>query len=335
MSPGIHPIRDPLRYGYAVGRVRVLESRMLGRSHFERLLDASDFAAQQRILSETVYGAVLEGAQTCEDVERALDVWLAELYDDFLETANLPEEIVNYFRVMYDYENIRGRLKAEVYGIPVADLVGPLGSISAEEFTAPTSELPPDLAKAESRLRELLLAEDGETLSADDIDCRVDDALQAELLRIADESSSRFLLLLARQTVDTGNVRAFVRARRSEAPHSEVARWFTPGGTIAPAELAALYRLPLAEAAERIALFPAFRGIDAEAIVDAQRFDTAMEGVAARRLHNARMVAIGPEPVLAYVMIRQAEVRAVRTLLIGKLSGVDTELLRTRIRDVA
>jgi V/A-type H+-transporting ATPase subunit C len=90
----VRPIADPKRYGFAVGRVRVLETRLLGRSTFERLLDAHSFREQLRILSETPYGVYLEGVTTAEGVEAALDGSLRDLYNDFLEQANLPEDIV-------------------------------------------------------------------------------------------------------------------------------------------------------------------------------------------------------------------------------------------------
>jgi vacuolar-type H+-ATPase subunit C/Vma6 len=44
------------------------------------------------------------------------------------------------------------------------------------------------------------------------------------------------------------------------------------------------------------------------------------------------MAAAGSEPVIGYVMARQAEVTMVRTLLIGRMSGVPSEVLRRRLR---
>ena len=73
-------IADPQRYGFAVGRVRVLETRLLKKSHFERLLDASSLFEQKRILSETIYGGYLENVNTADDIEIALDRSIADLY---------------------------------------------------------------------------------------------------------------------------------------------------------------------------------------------------------------------------------------------------------------
>ncbi len=332
--PGAVSIYDSLRYGYAVGRVRVLETRLLKRSYFERLLDAHDFAEQRRILSETIYGGMLEGALTAEDVERALDAGLVALYKDFLESANLPGDIVRYFRTLHDYDNLRGRLKAEALGIPAAELIGPLGSVPAELFAGPASGLPRTLATVETALRAEVTSDDG-TIVLDDIDPVVDRAMQAELLEIALGSGSRFLGEMGRLGVDIRNTRAFVRGRVRDLPQADIARWIAPGGTIAPAEYAAWHRLPLAEAGQRLAATHAFRGIDPQTIVDPSAFDILMDAAITRRLRVARMIAVGPEPVLAYVLAREAETRSVRTLLVGKLAGVSTDVLRSRLREVA
>jgi V/A-type H+-transporting ATPase subunit C len=51
-------------------------------------------------------------------------------------------------------------------------------------------------------------------------------------------------------------------------------------------------------------------------------------------VRRVRVVPFGPEPVIAYVMAREAEVVAVRTLLIGRLAGLDRDALRRRLRDL-
>ena len=95
--PAATRIRDDIRYGYAVGRVRVLEGKLLSRGTFERLLDAADLREQKRVLAETHVGRYLESAETAADVERALEASLADLYDEFLARADLPASVVTYF----------------------------------------------------------------------------------------------------------------------------------------------------------------------------------------------------------------------------------------------
>ena len=173
----------------------------------------------------------LEGASTAGDVEVALDRALSDLYDDFLEQANLPEEIVRYFRLMHDFENLRGRLKAEALGIPAAELLSDLGSAPGEAFEGSSADLPPDMRVAERRVRATVEGDDG-TLNPDLIDPAVDAAEHETLAHVACDSHSEFLCELAKLGIDLGNLKAFVRARVKNLPVQQAERLFVGGGTV-------------------------------------------------------------------------------------------------------
>lgn len=330
----VRPIADSRRYGYAVGRVRVLETKLLGRPTFERLLDAHSFREQLRILSETPYGIYLEGAQTADDVEFALDESLRDLYDDFLEQANLPEEIVRYFRLMHDFENLRGRFKAELLGISPESLLSELGSVPGEAFQGGEDDLPADMRAAERRVRERVAGDDG-TLNADLVDPAVDAEMYRMLAQVACGSKSEFLCDMARLQIDLGNLKAFVRARVRNLPPQQAERLFADGGSVGLTTFAEGYKLPLDEIARRVAERPGMGGVDPESITDVARLDLVIDSAYARQLSEARRIPIGPEPVLAYVASRKVETSMVRMLLVGKLAGVDVDTLRARVRNVA
>ncbi len=297
------PIRDSIRFGYAVGRVRVLETLLLRSSHYERLLDARTFEDQKRVLSETRYGAYLETAQTAEDVEIAFDRALADVYADFLETANLPQPMVDYFRTIHDFENLRGRLKAESLGIEANELLNDLGSVSIERMVA--GRLPALLQAAEDRVR-VEATVDGE-LAVNLLDAAVDTELYTALDAVARTIENRHVRDMASTLADLANVRAFVRVRTLGLPTSEVVRHSVPGGTITAEDLMGVYRLPLEEAVERLVARPTLRGADPEALADPVRFDIAADALVTRRMGDARRVPVGPEPVVAYVMQRKLE----------------------------
>jgi len=330
----VRPIADPRRYGFAVGRVRVLETRLLGRSTYERLLDAHSFQEQKRILSETAYGAFLENANTADDVEIALDRALRQLYDDFLEQANLPEEIVRYFRLMHDFENLRGRLKAEALGISVAELLSELGSVPAESFEGSESDLSPDMRIAERQVRQRCAGDDG-ALNTDMIDPAVDAVMYETLADVACNSKSEYLCEMAELQIDLGNLKAFMRARMKNLPIQQAERLFVNGGTVGLNPFIEGYRLPLEEIARRVVERPGMRGVDPESIIDLAQLDLVIDSAVARQLAQARRVPVGPEPVLAYVASRKVEISMVRMLLVGKLAGVDADTLRARVRNVA
>ncbi len=329
----VRPIADSKRYGFAVGRVRVLQTRLLTRGTFERLLDADSFPEQKRILSETMYGAYLESAQNADDVEMALDEAQKDLYAEFLERANLPKEIVRYFRTMHDFENVRAVLKAEALGIPVDEMLSDLGSVPAAAYRGEKA-LPKRMQKVLEQVREHVTDDDGE-IALDMLDAVVDAEAAAAVLEIACDSKSKFMCDLAKIQIDLGNLKAFVRARLREMPLEEAERYFTDGGTVPVSVLTNGYRLPLEEVAKAIADRPGLRGVDPEVIIDPARLDLVVNAALASMFANASRVAIGPEPVLAYVATRKSEMTMLRTLLIGKIAGVDVEVLRARMKEVA
>ncbi|MFU8890404.1 MAG: V-type ATPase subunit [Anaerosomatales bacterium] len=327
-------IADPKRYGFAVGRVRVLETNLLGPMTFERLLDARDFDRQRRILADTVYAGYLEGASTPDDVEQALDASLVDLYEDFLEHANLPGPIVAYFRVRHDFENLKARLKAEALGIPVDGLLTPLGSVSPEVFAGPADRLPSGVREAETRIRTALADEDG-NLPPDEVEAAVDREMFTSLSAIAHQSGSRFVRHLMSLEADLGNVRAFVRSRIRGVPVADVEPALVPGGTIRTSTFVTLYRLPVEEGIARIAALPPLRRIEPEVLADPARLDVAIDALVAREVRIHRVTSIGPDPVVGYVLARRAEVTALKTVIIGTFSRVPVERLRERVREVA
>lgn len=326
-------IADALRYGFAVGRVRVLETHLLPHATYERLIDARSLAEQRRILGETIYGGYLEMAHTIEGIERGLDAALSDVYDDFLCRANLPAPFVEFFLVRHEFDNLKGRLKAEALGVSPERMLSSLGCASVDVYEGPADKLPPRMRAAERRIRTELAHDDG-TLPPEEIEDAVDTELFAALAEIARDSGSAFVENLFRLEADIGNVRAFVRARAREVPVAEVRSRFVPGGQIPIPLLVSAYRLPPVEAAMRLAATRLLPDVDPEAVADPARFDIEAVRIVSGRVRNSRMIAAGPEPVLGYIKVRQAEVIALRVLLMGSLARVPASTLRERLRDV-
>jgi V/A-type H+-transporting ATPase subunit C len=321
-------IRDDIRYGYAVGRVRVLDGRLLSRNTFERLLDAPDLREQKRILAETHMGRYLEGVDTATAVERALDASLADLYDDFLTHADLPPAVVAYFRTPYDYATLRGVLKARILGITPSE-PSALGLVPAEAFSADGAGLP-------EPMRELLVRWDDaeEAPALDDLESTVDRAMFGALAEAARSSRVRFLRELVALRIDLANARLMVRARAKGLRSTEIEPRLIPGGSKALAALApdvpGLSAVGLAAAIVGSGALPGAAEAD---LADVERFDLMADALLAERMREARHAAGGAEPVLAYVLGREAEVLLLRTAVVGRLAGLDREAVRARLRE--
>lgn len=322
------PIRDDIRYGFAVGRIRVLEARLLSRSAFERLIDAPDFAEQRRVLSETAFGRYLEGATTAEDVERALDASLGDLYEEFVESSDLPEGVVRFFRLPHDYQNIRAALKARA-------LDAPEPTPSALGAAAPAA--PAERASGGYDDATGLVADDEDTSAGlDEIESAVDRGLFAQIEDAARRSGVRFLRDLVRLRIDLANIRVLLRANRRRIGGPAVALALVPGGSPRLVRLAAdVARLSVEDLADAIVATRAVADLTEHDLLDLEHYDLVASTIDARRMAEARRIPNGPEPVVAYVLAREAEVAALRIVLIGRLAGVDREIVRERLRGVA
>lgn len=321
-------IGDEIRYGYAVGRVRVLGGRMLSRSTFERLLDAPDLREQKRILAETHVGRYLEGVETAAEVEQALAASLTDLYDEFLLRAGLPEAVVTFFRVPHDYANLRAALKARVLGTEAGEL-SPLGSLPAEAFAGDGVALPEEL-------RGLLTMYDEaeEPPALDDVEAVVDRAMFDALASAAKASKVSFLRELAGLRIDLANARVLIRARAKGLRPATVAARLIPGGSKKLAALAdQLGGMAAADLADAIIKTRALGRAHEADLVDVERFDMMADSLVAERMLAARRAPGGAEPVLAYVLGREAEAMLLRTAVVGRLAGLDRESVRARLKE--
>jgi V/A-type H+-transporting ATPase subunit C len=51
-------------------------------------------------------------------------------------------------------------------------------------------------------------------------------------------------------------------------------------------------------------------------------------------LRKAKLVSFGPDPLIAYMIAKENEIRALRIILTGKKNGVHPDTIRERLRDV-
>lgn len=347
--PLYRAVRDSVRYGYAVGRVRVLQTRIFGAGTFERLVDAPDFAEQRKILSDSVYGRYLEGANSADDVEAALQSAMVEFYG-FLDVARLPEPVVRFFRVRHDYANLRAVMKARALGAPIDEMLVPYGTVTPEIVAGPAEALPTFLrsvadavarasasagdAAREDRIDEGPADTPGDATSTVAlIDGIVEAALFADLRHTARAAKSPFLRGLATLLIDVANAKTVLRARRRGLPPAALTGVLQAGGSFDEKWLKDLYAAPSEVLASALAAVPGLRGVITEDLLDPAALDVSTDNLVVKYLKRARVAATGPDPVIAYVFAREAEVVAVRTLLIGKLAGLDEAALRRRLRD--
>ena len=112
-----------------VALIRVWESKLLGKSQYERLIEADSFEETLKLLQETSYGSFLEGS----DFEAALNSAARNMYED-LSKAVPYEILVDFMRVKYDYHNIKVLVKGKLLEKDFSNILIPNGIVEAVEL---------------------------------------------------------------------------------------------------------------------------------------------------------------------------------------------------------
>jgi len=50
-------------------------------------------------------------------------------------------------------------------------------------------------------------------------------------------------------------------------------------------------------------------------------------------MKDAKYVSFGPEPVIAYIFAKENEIKLIRIIMVGKINGIDGEVIRERLRE--
>jgi len=163
----------------------------------------------------------------------------------------------------------------------------------------------------------------------------LDKAYFAELQELAGLSGSSFLKGYVELLIDTANLRSAVRASRLGKGPRFLSQVLAPGGAVPVASLencrgenlGALYKgRTLSEAADLGA------GLSAPGSGPLTEFERACDNALMDYLAGGRRVPFGEQPIIGYVYAREAEMTAIRTIIAGRLAGLDGDTIRQRLR---
>ena len=315
-------------------RVRAMENRLFSRERRERMIDARTDEEALKILAECGYAEPED--LSVPALNRVLTRARADLFADLRSAVPQPA-LVEVFQIKYDYHNLKVLVKAEALGEEAARLLMAGGRYDpgalAEAYRrGALGDYPEALRRAAEEARETLNAS-GDPQAADLI---LDRACYEEMTAAAKASGSAFLQGYVRLAVDAANLRTAVRCQRMGAGGEVLAGSLLPGGHVEPraiavsrgGELARRFAgTPLEKAAELGA------GLTAPGAGNLTGFEKCCDDALNGYLSQAKRVAFGEAPVVAYLCAREAEATAIRTILAGRKAGLSGDAIRERMRE--
>ena len=326
---------DDTRYAYAVARVRGMETGLLDRQWLERLLSESADGAL-KALSDSAYEDSMADVGRPQEVERGLILALGETLETISGISPVPE-LIDLFRLRWDARNLKALQKASFLKlegeIGTASGVGTIEvsvlekAVEEKDYTT----LPDFLAEA-ARTAEESYRDRGE-LSA--IDAVIDRATWKHSLDVAAAHRDAFLCGFFQVEIDLANVKSFARVKEANGDRADLAAVFVPGGTLELSLFEGLLGEPMDAFAHALeygtygALTPVFREWTPERIYI---LELVCDNVLLKEIEKAKTIAYGIEPLVAFIVYRQIEIKLIRTAVIAKLDGVERSDVEARLR---
>ena len=319
--------RKDTDYLFLASRVRALERKLLTAPRIEQLLTAGDVAACSQLLSELGYEPIHDEASLQASLKQQREAVFSDI------ARFMPEpELLDVFRLKYDYHNIKTLLKDRSGGRLLMDA----GCISAADMERQYAEsgnwqfLPKEMADAAKEAADVL-AETGNPQRSDFI---LDRAYFAQLRSLAQESRCAYLQDYIRAMIDAANLRSLVRTERLHADPGFLRQVLFDGGSVSVDTIvahagngpAALYRAtPFRAAAEA--------GEEAAKGGSLTAFERACDNAVLLAAGKARSIPFGVEVVLGYLAAKESEWTAVRIIMSGRMAGMTADAIRERLRD--
>ena len=323
---------DDWRYGFAVGTIRALETRMLTRSALLDLANAENFDAAMELLSGTDYALPVGGRGPAE-VEQMLRDRRTEVRRRF---ASLMEDelLVELLEARDDFANLRLAIRRLVTERPIGADYSVDGSIPAEQFEEILQA--EDYGRFPEHLQEAVESAVLGYYESKDIrriDYELDKAQAVYKLRRARELRCEFLCSLFRIQIDLINVRMMLRLKAAGRQERHL---FLPEGFVEMAKYAHALEVGYEAVPPLFFATPYFELVEGGIAYwttnqSFLRLERLCEEYLMGYLRQTAALAAGWQPIVAYLLLMEQEIRTVRMILTAKQNGMEARLILDRL----
>lgn len=326
---------DNTIFAQSVARIRFLETKLLDLSKLQALVEARDFEDCIRMLQDTVYNEYINSAS----YEKGLKEALQDLYADMYKTSPV-REVVDIFAAKYDAHNIKSLIKSRITRKDVSDLLINAGSIQLDNLKIMFSEDSfRDMPEALRPFVEKALESKGDNHNPQDIDISIDRGLYRYMLKLANKSELSYLAEIVVLMIDIANIKAFVRIKFQDKGREFFQKTYIPGGKLDLDVFTGNISDPVESFPGKLYHTDHYKWIKPAVdefvkLNDLGIIERYGDNFLIRSLWKSRLVSFGPEPLVAYIIARENEIKALRIILTGKKNNMLPDNIRERLRDV-
>lgn len=326
-------IRD-IDYLFLSTRIKSMERNLLNHERMERMLEARSNEDAVKVLTECGYPELAE--VTADALDEALEAQRRDMMND-LGLSAPDRNVVDVFKVRYDYHNAKVLLKAEAMNTDAQRLLLDTGRVPVKELEEKVHAndlrgLPGILQSAVAEAREVL----GTTNDPQLADFTLDRAFYQDMAEMARKADSAFLQGYVRISIDAANLRSVVRTLRMGKGAEFLKGVLFGGGNIDVNRI--LNAVTSGGSLEELFATSALRDAAEEAGKvqnggGLTKFEKLTDDAVNAYLAGAKYVAFGEAPLIGYIAAKENELTAVRIIMSGRMAGLDTDTIRERLRE--
>lgn len=322
---------------YASSYIRSREGKLLSKEQLRNMTESKNIDDICKVLQDAGYGT--EGhAITATNYQEVLKQTEASFFEE-IKGLGKNSKVFDIFCYQTDYHNIKVLLKAEALGIKRDDILMEGGTITAKDMQNSVKERT-YMTLTENMARAIDEAVDVHARTNDPqmIDFICDKYCFIDIAEAAENSKNRFVEGYVKLWIDTVNLKTFARVKKMGMPWTYFENVFITGGNVEEQVFISGYDEDFKHIAERFQATEIARAVsEGGEEIDARGSFTLLEKICDNLLveytRKAKTVTFGIEPIVAYLLSRQNEVKAIRILLAGKIAKMDPQLIRERLRE--
>jgi V/A-type H+-transporting ATPase subunit C len=323
---------DDWRYVFETAQVRAMQIQMLTRAVLLDMANASSFESAAELLSSTEY-AVPRGSENFAEVEVTL-LKLRSVVRQLFANLMIDKPLMELFKTRDDFANLRLVMRRTLTGKSIGTDYSTEGNfppqLFEQVFEQQNYELFPDYMGQAAEQAFLAYYKDKDIRR---IDYAIDNAQAEYNLKVARRLNNIFLSGLFRIQIDLTNIRTLLRLKFTESENRNV---FITGGFVELERFEHGLDLGLEGLGQLFFVTPYYRIVDAGAgyLVSNKSFLKAEQQCEEHTmgfLKSTVQITAGPQPIIAYLLMKENEIRTVRLILTAKKNFLDTQLLLDRI----
>ena len=316
-----------LEYTYAVARVRANEQTLLSAADIEQLITAGDYKVTMQKLSDAGWGEIKD----IYDYASYIDNYFAKTWNFLVEIMSDIHEL-DLLLVKNDMQNLKAALKQIVSQHDAKDLYVQSTVYDTESILKAVedrrwNDLPDFMQEPAKEAYEVLT----ETANGQLADAIIDKATLERIKFLGVESGSPILAELAERMCATANIKTALRCANTGKSKDFVTRSLCNCDTISKDKLIET-SLEGVDSVLKYLEESSYKEAGAKFKESTSAFEKWCDDILMECVKEARYTAFGIDPIIAYYVARDAEIKTVRIILSAKINNLPADVIRERVR---